>query len=217
MESRTFVEELEAFVRARLAQWGEVMALGEDVARGADVPQLLRLALANEISVSELAAIWMPSTTAWDIKIALAEQAGDEARHFRLVSDRLAALGFPLDDFTLPDENPLFAYLKSLSSPVERIAAGQFALELLAYQVNETFMRYCQELGDQETAELYRRVIQPEELRHYRRGKQLLITHATTREAQRAAQEAATRTIELAATVRQRAAEELGTSCFPGC
>ncbi len=217
MESRAFVEELEAFVRARLAQWGEVTALGESAARSADISQLLQLALANEISVSELAAIWMPSTGEWDIKIALAEQAGDEAKHFRLVADRLTALGFALDAFTPPDENPLFAYLKSLRAPIERIAAGQFTLELLAYQVNETFIRYCEELGDRETVDLYRRVIQPEERRHHRRGRELLTTYATTAEAQQMAREAAARTIELAATVRQHTAERLGTRCFPGC
>ncbi len=49
---------------------------------------MLQVALANEISVSELAAAWMPSTQEVDVKIALARQAGDEAGHFQLVADR---------------------------------------------------------------------------------------------------------------------------------
>ena len=67
---------------------------------------MLQLALANEISVSELAAAWMPSTPEVDVKIALARQAGDEARHFELVADRLVALGFELAGFQPPAANP---------------------------------------------------------------------------------------------------------------
>ena len=51
---------------------------------------MLQVALANEISVSELAAAWMSNTPEVDVKIAFARQAGDEAGHFELVADRLA-------------------------------------------------------------------------------------------------------------------------------
>jgi len=44
--------------------------------------------LANEISVSELAAAWMPSTPEIDVKLGFARQAGDEPGHFQLVADR---------------------------------------------------------------------------------------------------------------------------------
>ena len=102
MDSLTFVRELEAFKNERLAP---IVGAGrislEDGAPG-DGKKMLQIALANEISVSELAARWMPSTPEIDVKLALAKQAGDEASHFRLVADRLSALGFDVAGFQGP-------------------------------------------------------------------------------------------------------------------
>ena len=215
MESKAFVEELEAFSQARLARLGDGVLAEDD--QPADVIRLLKIALANEINVSELAAVWMPSTPEWDIKVALAQQAGDEAKHFTLVEGRLNALGAGLSDFAPPAENELFAYLKSLRTSVERVATGLFTLELMAYRVNDRFVQMCRQRGDEETARLYERVIQPEELQHHQMGKQLLEKYATTDAAQQLARHAVARTLEMAASVRQRAAQQLGTPCFPGC
>lgn len=217
MNGQAFAEELESFNQAQLAKLDDIAVLAGDGAQRATIVQLLRIALANEISVSELAAVWVPSTPEWDIKIALAQQAGDEAKHFTLVESRLNALGVTLTDFAPPAENELFAYLKSLRTPVEKIAAGQFTLESIAYTVNDNFMNYCRQLGDEATAKLYEHVIQPEELQHHRMGRWLLEKYATTDDAQRLAREAVARTLEMAASARRRAAEKLGTHCFPGC
>src|SRR4029077_16602248 len=146
--------------------------------------KLLQIALANEISVSELAAAWRPSPPELDIKIALAPQAGDEARHFQLVEERLTNLGFDIGTFAPPGPNPLFGYLKSLTTSVERVAAGLFTLESIAFNVNENFMRLCAERGDQETVRIYREFIQPDEQAHQRLGADLLRAHATTPELQ---------------------------------
>ncbi len=218
MSAETFVKELEASNQQWLAKLGELSALaGAPAERPGGIVPLLRIALANEISVAELAAMWMPTVTDWDVKIALAQQAGDEARHFQLVEGRLKRLGISLADFTLPGENHLFAYLKSLSTPVEKIAAGQFTLESVAYLVNDSFLRYCEFIGDKETAQIYRHSIQPDELYHHQLGRCLLEKYATTPEAQVRAREAATKTLEIAAELRAAAAQKLGTGCFPGC
>ncbi len=218
MSADVFVKELEASNQKVLAKLGELSALaGTPTERPVGVVPMLRIALANEISVAELAAMWMPTVTDWDVKIALAQQAGDEARHFQLVEGRLEKLGISLADFTPPGENRLFAYLKSLSTPVEKIAAGQFTLESIAYQVNDSFLRYCELIGDKETAQLYRHNIQPDELYHHQLGRRLLEKYATTPEAQLRAREAATKTLEIAAELRAAAAQKLGTGCFPGC
>lgn len=133
MSAEAFVRELEASNQKLLAKLGELGALaGTGGEPRGGIVSLLRIALANEISVSELAAMWMPTVTDWDIKIALAQQAGDEAHHFQLVERRLENLGVSLADFTPPGENRLFTYLKSLGTPVENIAAGQFTLESIA-------------------------------------------------------------------------------------
>src|SRR5437764_357800 len=91
-----FVEQLESWKSERLAPILAAgrMSLAHSGEPQGDPTQLLQVALANEINVSELAAAWMPTTRELDVKLAFARQAGDEASHFQLVADRLTALGF---------------------------------------------------------------------------------------------------------------------------
>jgi hypothetical protein len=212
MDSKSFVQELEATNRAAL---GEFAPAAEDST--IELPKLLNIALANEISVSDLAAVWMPSTAEADVKITLAQQVGDEADHFRLVEGRLNALGVSTAEFLPPAINPLFAYLRTLETTVERIAAGPFTLESIAYQVNEQFMKYCESLGEQETVRLYQKRIQPDELHHHRLGAALLEKYATTPELQQRARDTAAKTLQIARQVRLLTAQKIGTACFPGC
>ena len=213
-----FVEQLEAWKSERLAL---IIGAGRtSLALPGDAPgdpaQLLQVALANEINVSELAAAWMPGTRELDVKLAFARQAGDEVGHFQLVADRLTALGFDVASFT-PADNPLFQYLRSLSTTVERIAAGLFTLESIAYGVNENFMAFCAQRGDAETVRIYREYIQPDEEAHQRLGQRLLAKYAATPELQQLARDTVTRLLEIAGTTRAAAASRLGTACFPGC
>jgi len=216
MDSQTFVKELEASNAELLAKFSEA---DPEAGGGAavDVKQLLQVALANEISVSELAAAWMPSTPEVDVKIALAQQAGDEANHFNLIDSRLQALGISTAGFVPPVGNPLFSYLRGLETTVEKIAAGQFTLESVAYLVNERFMKYCATVGETETVRLYQNRIQPDELYHHRLGQTLLEKYAITPEAQERARRAAAKTLEIASQARLMTARKLGTGCFPGC
>ncbi len=212
----TFVAELEAFKAERLAPILGAGRLSLDGTSAADGKQLLQIALANEINVSELAAAWMPSTKELDVKLAFARQAGDEAGHFQLVADRLAQLGFDGAGFQ-PTDNPMFQYLRSLTTTVERIAAGLVTLESIAYGVNESFIAFCEQRGDGETVRIYRDYIQPDERAHQQMGQRLLAAHATTPELQRLARDTVARLLEIASTTRASAAARLGTACFPGC
>ena len=211
-----FVEQLESWKSERLAP---IVGAGRmslaDNAPG-DATQLLQIALANEINVSELAAAWMPSTRELDVKLAFARQAGDEAGHFQLVADRLTALGFDAASFTQSD-NPLFQYLRGLTSTVARIAAGLFTLESIAYGVNENFMAFCEQRGDAETVRIYREYIQPDERAHQQLGQRLLAKYAATPALEQLARDTVTRLIEIAGATRATAAARLGTACFPGC
>ena len=216
MGSQTFVKELEASNQALLSKFGDAGLPGGETSP-VEVKPLLQIALANEISVSELAAAWMPSTPEVDVKIALAQQAGDEANHFSLVEGRLNALGIPTADFVPPERNLLFAYLRSLETTVERVAAGQFTLESIAYRVNERFMNYCAQLGEHDTVKLYQNRIQPDELHHHHLGKMLLEKYAITPDAQQRARQAASKTLEIALELRLLTTQQLGTACFPGC
>ena len=192
----------------------DTLTLADDTQGNAT--QLLQVALANEINVSELAATWMPSTHELDVKLAFARQAGDEANHFQLVAERLTALGFDVASFA-PSDNPLFQYLRGLTTTVERIAAGLVTLESIAYGVNENFMAWCARRGDDETVRIYREYIQPDEQAHQQLGQRLLERHATTPELQQRARDTVGRLLEIATATRASAAARLGTACIPGC
>jgi uncharacterized ferritin-like protein (DUF455 family) len=219
MATTDFVRDLEELKAARLAPivGAGATALADGSAAAGDATRLLQIALANEISVSELAAAWMPTTPEVDVKIAFARQAGDEAGHFQLVAERLAALGFDAATFAPPGPNPLFAYMTGLATTVERVAAGLFTLESIAYGVNENFMAWCAQRGDAETVRIYREYIQPDERAHQELGQRLLAKYATTPELQAAARATVEKVLEIAAAARGAAAAKLGTACFPGC
>ena len=208
-----FIPDLERLAADRLAS---IVAAGADATSG-DLGKLLEVALANEVGVAELAASWVPTTAELDVKLAFARQAGDEAGHFQLVAARLAAHGFELDRYQVPAANPLFQYLASLTTTLERIAAGLFTLELIAYGVNENFIAFCRAHDDDETVRLYETIIQPEERAHHELGKRLLAKYATTPALQADARAIVERVLAIAATTRAAAATRLGVACFPGC
>jgi hypothetical protein len=206
MDATAFVQELDTFKAGRLYP---IVGAGQtSILSGApgDTKKMLQVALANEISVSEV-----------DVKIAFDRQAGDEAGHFQLVADRLAALGLDVASFQPPGSNPLFDYLRGLSTTVERLAAGLFTLESIAYGVNENFMTFCDQQGDAQTVRIYREYIQPDEQRHQQLGRQLLAKYATESALQQKAKGAVGRVLEIATAARAQAAEKMGTACFPGC
>jgi uncharacterized ferritin-like protein (DUF455 family) len=210
-----FAEDLTARSQDRITA---IIEAGRGTEAGSrDAKALLQVALVNEISVSELAASWVGSTPEVDVKLAFARQAGDEAGHFQLVAERLRALGFDVDGFVPPAANPLFQYLAGLPTTVERIAAGLFTLEAIAYGVNENFIAYCRAHGDVETVRIYEAIIQPEEREHQAIGRALLEKYATSPEARERALATVDRVLELASTTRAAAAARLGMRCFPGC
>ncbi|HEY5944135.1 MAG TPA: ferritin-like domain-containing protein [Kofleriaceae bacterium] len=212
-----FLTELEAFKAERLAPIVGAGRISLEGGATGDAQVMLQVALANEINVSELAASWMPSTPELDVKLAFARQAGDEAGHFMLVADRLRALGFDVDGFRPPADSPMFRYLQTLTTTVERIAAGLFTLESIAYGVNENFMAFCEARGDHETVRIYREFIQPDERAHQELGQRLLVKYAVTAPQQQLARDTVSKLLEIAAATRAKAAEKLGSACFPGC
>ena len=200
---------------AALVAQGRVSLDGD--APAGDLKKLLQVALANEVSVSELAASWVATTPELDVKLAFARQAGDEAGHFQLVADRLRAHGFDVATYAPPPRNPLFQYLASLTTTVERIAAGLVALEAIAYGVNENFVAYCRAQGDDATAQLYDDVIQPEEREHHELGKTLLQKYAVTEPDRVTARTVIDKVLAIATETRAAAGAKLGIACFPGC
>jgi bacterioferritin (cytochrome b1) len=219
MDVEAFVEELDQRNQELLRRLAPEATLKPEVEGDLSVVNLLKVALKNEIEASESAARWMATTGEIDVKLALARQVGDEAKHYRLVADRLAELGFDARGFNplAKGYGPLFDYLDTLETTVERVAAGQFTREAIAIVKNRQFIEFCEAVGDEATARLYREIIEPDERHHHDLGRRLLLRYATTREAQEAARRASERTLALAEELQAMALKSAGIHHAPGC
>jgi bacterioferritin (cytochrome b1) len=219
MTAGEFVRELDAQNQAVLARLAPDATLAPEVSGDLNVPNLLKVALKNEIEATEIAARWLTTTEDVDVKMAFARQAGDEAKHYRMIADRLRELGVdprgvnPL----AKGYGPLFNYLDTLRTTVERVAAGQFTREAIAVVKNRQFIEFCERAGDRVTATLYRDVIEPDERFHHELGRSLLLRSATTPEAQELARRAAARTLALAEELQTAALKTAGIHHAPGC
>ena len=217
MHPDAFLAELDAENARALGRIREKGAVPlADGGEALTVVRLLALALKNELEATECAAAWIGTTPEVNVKLAFARQVGDEARHYRLIEQRLRELGVePPDPSKLP-RSPLLDYLLGLGPTVARVAAGQFAREALAVVRNEAFIRFCEARGDHATAALYADVIQPDETHHHQLGRTLLRQLATTDELRQLARDAALRTLSMADEL-QEIARLKGIASAPGC
>ena len=217
MNGKEFVAGLMVEMNQLFERLGETETLESESEGQVDVVTLLRLALKSELEASELAGFWMPSTPEVDAKMCLAQQCGDEMKHYGMISQRLAELGEDLDGFDpLADgHSPLYQYLRGLRTTVERIAAGPFTSEAIATVRNAQFVSFCRSVGDEGTARLYHDVIQPEEQHHHELGRRVLEKYATTPELQELAAAAVRNTLAIADELRNLAAKTTGVHNIP--
>jgi len=218
VQANEFIAELDSHVAEALRRMGSASAAGPDPEPMA-VTKLLAIALKNELEAAEEAAIWLVSERDVDVKLALARQCGDEAKHYRLIEARMHALG--VDTARLAPlaqgYSPMFAYLRDLPTTAERLAAGQFTREALAQVRNAVFIDWCEAQGDVETARLYRDVIQPDEAYHHELGRRLLPRFVVTPEQQELARRASQRVLTIADELQEAARMKAGLCRLPGC
>ena len=215
MNANEFVQRLDAEIAVMLEKLSSLSARepGEQLT----VAGLLVLALKNELEAAEEAAMWMASENDVEVKLSLARQCGDEAKHYRLIEARLRALGVAIPDPTSTPPSPMYKWLESLGTTIERVAAGPYAREGLAKVRNKVFADFCATRGDHETAALYRDTIDPDEAHHHALGRKLLLRFAITEEAQTKARAAAMHTLSLAEEIQETARIKRGVACAPGC
>lgn len=219
MTPEEFVADLDAANRAALDRIATIATLPEASAP-VDVASLLKMALRNELEATHCAAAWLASTTDVNVKLAYARQAGDEAKHYRLIRDRLEALGaegIRSFDPMAQGHSPVLQYLLNLEGTVARLAAGPFTREALALVRNSAFIELCRAREDAATAELYEQVIQPDEQHHHELGRRLLLEMANDPEEQAAAKAACTRVLSMAEELQEIARMRMGHGCAPGC
>ena len=219
MTPEEFVRDLDAQNQAVLRRLEPEATLKPEVSGNLTVLNLLKVALKNEVEATEIAARWLVTTDDVAVKMELARQAGDEAKHYRMIAARLSELHFDAETWNpiAGGYGPLFGYLDSLRTTVERVAAGQFTREAIAVVKNRQFIEFCERAGDRATATLYRDVIEPDERFHHELGRSLLLRHATSPERQDLARRAAARTLELAEELQASALRTAGIHHAPGC
>jgi len=172
----------------------DLVATREDT----QIQDLLFAGLKDEIEASEIAAVWMVAEVDLELKLGLARQVGDEARHYRLLADRLRQLGVEPGgvDPRARGYSHTFRYLKGLQTAAERLAANA-AREGLARLRNALVASFCDARGDGETARLYRDVIGPDEAWHLDFARRMVARYALTAEDQERARHAMVRTLQL--------------------
>ena len=217
MDGKTFVDQLVAEMEELFSQLGDLETLEAESEGQVEVVNLLQLALGSELEASELAGMWMPTTPEIEAKELLAEQCGDEMKHYRMILNRLEQLGVDTSELdpVADGYSPLYGYLRGLRTTVERIAAGPFACEAIAKVRNAQFIEYCRSVGDQETADLYADVINPEEVHHHECGRALLEKLCDSEEKQRLAAEATRNSFAIADELRTLAEKSTGLYPIP--
>src|SRR5678815_2820014 len=206
-----FVQELEQYVTEKLSSLDLLKEPSLGPIEKSEVVRRLKVALKNELEASEIAAVWIPTTPEIDVKLALARQVGDEAKHYRLIEEHLQKMGVDLTDFnpTAEGYGPMFRLLAGFKTTVERIGAAQFTRESLALKKNEQFIEFCEAAGDQATAKLYREQIQPDEQWHVHLGRTVLEKYATTPALQDEARKAVEAVLDLAVKIQNKQLKEM--------
>jgi len=219
MGPSAFIKELEEENNKLLGRLEPAETLMVESGGRLDIGHLLKIALRNEMEATELAARWIESTSEVDVKLGFARQVGDESKHYRMIEDRLRAMGVDLSGFNPIGQGygELFQYLTTLTDTVERLAAGQFTREAIALAKNRQFIELCETKGDYATAKLYREVIQPDEKYHHELGRRLLQKYAVTDDQQERARLASRKTLELAEELSGLALKKAGIHHAPGC
>jgi hypothetical protein len=217
--THSFVHALEGYVHERLASLDLLKEPEIGAADRSEIVRRLKMALKNELEASEIAAIWIPTTAEVEVKLALARQVGDEAKHYRLIEEHLSGMGVDLAGFNPSADGygPMFQLLSGFKTTVERIGAAQFTRESLALKKNEQFIEFCEAAGDHATAKLYRESIQPDEEWHVRLGRTVLDKYANTTELQAQARKAVEAVLDLAVKIQNKQLKEMKVSHAPGC
>ncbi len=218
-DARAFVDELQQYVAGKLASLDLLKDEEPGPADRQEVIRRLKVALKNELEAAELAAVWIPSTPEIDVKLALARQAGDEARHYHLIEKHLEAMGVSLAGFEPAAEGygPMYNLLRGFDSTVERLAGAHFTREALALKKNDQFIEFCERAGESDTADLYRKHIQPDEGWHVDIGHRFLMRYVVSDEDQGRARRAIEAVLDLAVKVQRKQCQELKLSHAPGC
>lgn len=194
-----YVSELEVKNRESFRDLVSTRYLPGLASEGLSVADAMRWECKMVIESIESAALWLADTESLTLKLACASICGDRARHFRLLTERLAGLGLSPGSYD-PRQggySRLFGFLRSLQTAEERAAAGFLTLAGMSAVRLTGLASFCDDKGDPESARLLRESVLPEEEARVDVGRELLVALVTTDETQARARRASYRVIEL--------------------
>ncbi len=211
------ISELDEALKARINELAEqISGTGNPEAKTPPMPALLKAALKNEWETTLLTSEWVVDETDADLRVDLARLAGDEAKHYQWIRERLAALGHepPLDELDV--RTPLYNFLKDQKTTFDRVVTGPYAREALAVARNQVFLTHCREQGDSETIAIYEK-IQADEEHHHRLGRRHLEQLLRTREDLDAAVEKTRAVLQVVEDIQEMIVMQKGLCAIPGC
>jgi bacterioferritin (cytochrome b1) len=219
MDTKTFISGLKQDLSKLLLRLKPNESLVCETSGSLKVTDLLKAALKNEMEATLVGAKWVTNTKETFCTLAFAKQVGDEAKHYRMIEQRLLELGEPTENFDplAPKISPLTEYLLGIESTLEKAASGPFAREAIAVFKNAQFIEHLKEMDDTQTAELYENTIQKDEAYHHQLGESLLLRLVHTEADQKIVEAAVEKTLGLAEELTRLAAEKKGILRGPGC
>src|SRR5712692_2356554 len=113
MDGRPFVEQLKTEMEMHLRKLIDAPLATAGASEASVLSPLLKMALKNEMEAAEVAAEWVETTPELEARLALAQHAGDEARHYQLLAEKIQGLGVSLEGFDpLVPPSPVLTYLR---------------------------------------------------------------------------------------------------------
>lgn len=185
MSSRAFTERLIGEIDETIEAEGLDSARFEKRLSSDEMLEGLYTRVYNELAVADAARRMAEEVDDPQIFIHLLKQLEDEAKHARMLAQRIHRLGGnPADVFDRVDEKAAEFWQRFDGLDlVETTSMLQATTERIAHQRHQHEADYY----DEETAEIYRRVITPEEKFHSMIGVNVLRTYCDDRESQQTA------------------------------
>lgn len=169
-----YLSKLDHLLRQRVDQLSEqIRGSHNPQAKVPPMPKLLQAALNNEWETALLTSHWVTDEKDADLRIELTRLAGDEAKHFQLIEQRLEELEGKKNIAALEQRTPLFHFLMKQTETFDRVVCGPYTREALAVTRNVVFLEHCKSIDDFETIALYDE-IQNDEGFHHRIGRKYL-------------------------------------------
>ena len=205
------------FLQQRIAELSnQIKGQGNPDVKIPPMQNLLMAALKNEWETALLTSHWVTNETNADFRICLARLAGDEARHFSLIENRLKEIGGNKNEEELNKRTPLFHYLFKQTTTFDRAVTGPYAREALAVMRNEVFLEHCQKIKDMATIEIYE-TIQKDEAHHHQLGRLLLGDLIKTPQDYENAKTKITEVLNVIDEIQEMAVMKMGICRLPGC